>query len=240
MAPNTDVVFTSQADLMARDVAAELRTQLGGSDSAAPNLGETLKWYSIPAELILISRPDGSMTWRGLSASGDARAVDLLSTAMDSARRHGNGLMLWPDGFAADSIVLRLSLLPKSFRDASPFTPRSSRRDRFLAFTMLTPVESPSLPKGQLHVRYPSYNEQHRVKGYIITRFVVDTSGKAIMSTFKDLWPADKPRLSGALDRDYTDFVMAVREGVSQQTFTPARVGSCPVPQIVQWPVEFR
>ena len=239
MAPHTSEMFTSQADLIAHDVALELRTKLGGSESAAPDIGASIKWYAIPAELIVVARHDGSMAWRGVSASGDSAAVTMLSTALDSVRRKGGALMLWPEGDAMDSIVMRLSLLDHHFRDDVPATAAPSKVRRFLAFSMLTPVESPALPKGRLHVNYPNYNEQHRISGYLITQFIVDTTGRAIMSTFHDLWPQGKPRLSGALNSYYTDFVSAVREGIAAQTFTPARKGSCLVRQMVQQPVEF-
>ncbi|HMI58462.1 MAG TPA: hypothetical protein VK511_10465 [Gemmatimonadaceae bacterium] len=239
MAPHTNETLVAQAELIAQDVALELRTKLGGSESAAPDIGATIIWYAIPAELIVVARPDGSMAWRGVSASGDSTAVTLLSTALDSVRRKGGALMLWPEGYAADSIVLRLSLLQKYFIEEAGAAPTQSKVRRFLAFTMLTPMESPALPKGRLHVTYPNYNEQHRISGYLLTQFVVDTNGKAIMSTFRDLWPESKPRLSGALNNYYTDFVAAVREGVAAQSFTPAHRGSCAVRQIVQLPVEF-
>jgi hypothetical protein len=239
MAPQTDATLTSQADLIASDVASVLRTQLGGSDSAAPDIGQKIKWYSIPAELILVAREDGSMTWRGTSLSGDAGAVALLSTAMDSARRHGSAVMLWPEGFAADSIVLRLSLLPKLFAPQPSPPAATGTRMRFLVFTMLAPLETPALPKGDLNIKYPTYNEQHRVTGQTITQFVVDTNGKAVMSTFRDVWPANKPRLSGALEGYYADFIRAVREGVAAETFSPAHTGSCITPQVVQLPVNF-
>lgn len=239
MDSSTIETFTAQADLLAHDVAAELRSQLGGSETAAPQIGASVKWYSIPAELIVTARPDGSMTWRGLSASGDPGAVYVLSAALDSARHHGEAVMLWPDGNASDSVVLRLSLLPRAFKEIGSVPAKKAKHIRFLSFTIMEPVESPALPIGIPKVRYPASSEQHRVTGYLIAQFVVDTNGKAVMSTFKDLWPANQPRLSGSLQDYYSQFVNAVRDGVSTESFTPARVGSCTVPQTVQMPVAF-
>lgn len=237
--PASGETFTPQADLLAHDVAAELRLQLGGSETAAPQIGPAVKWYSLPAELIVTARPDGSMTWRGLSASGDPDAVYVLSAALDSARHHGTAVMIWPDGYVADSLVLRLSLLPRVFDEIGSVRDSKSKRIRFLSFTIMKPVESPALPKGIPKVRYPTYGEQHGVSGSLIAQFVVDTNGRAVMSTFKDLWPASQPRLSGSLQGYYTQFVEAVREGVSRESFTPARVGACTISQIVQMPVKF-
>lgn len=239
MALQTEATLTSQADLIASDVAAELRKQLGGSETETPNTGDRIKWNSIPAELILVARPDGSMTWRGTSLFGDAAAVRLLSTAMDSVRRHGSGLLIWPDGYAADSLVVRLSLLPKVFRDDSPGPPATLNRMRFHVFTMPYAVESPALPRGELHVNYPPVNERLRISGNILVQFVVDTSGRAAMSTFRAVWPSDQPQRARALDGYYDEFVQAIREGIASETFTPARLGSCPVTQMVKWPVKF-
>jgi hypothetical protein len=231
--------LTTQADLIAHDVAAELRKQIGGSESTAPQAGASVKWYSLPAELVITARPDGSMSWRGLSATGHPAAVTLLSAAMDSARAHGEGVMIWPEAYTADSIVLRLSLLSGRLDGNVPTSVRRSRRIRFLAFTIMNPVSSPVLPPNKSNVRYPFYNEQHGVSGSLLAQFVVDTNGKAIMSTFKDLWPADVPRLTDVKQNYYDDFVKAVRDGVSKETFTPARVGSCVVRQVVDFPVKF-
>jgi hypothetical protein len=179
------------------------------------------------------------MKWRGLSASGDAAAVTLLSTAMDSARRHGSALMLWPDGNAADSIIVRLSLLPESFFDESPASTTTLTRLRFRAFTIPYPDLSPARPKGRLEVFLPNFGG-HRVEGRTLTQFVVDTSGKAIMSTFKDIYPAGSSPLSDEFKDHYTEIIQAVRAGVAAESFTPARVGSCPAQQMVKLPVEFR
>ena len=207
--------------------------------SIAPQVGAAVKWYALPAELIVTARSDGSMTWRGLSATGNPAAVKILSAALDSVRHRGEGVMIWPDGFAADSIIVRLSLLSGSFDSDGPKLPHRSKARHFLAFTIMHPAMSPALPKVMPDVRYPLYSERHGVTGYLVTQFVVDTNGRAVMSTFRDLWPSNLPRLDDDKQEYYDTFLAAVRDGVAKETFTPARVGSCMVPQRVQFPVAF-
>ena len=49
-------------------------------------------------------------------------------------------------------------------------------------------VEKPALPReGNPNPKYPSMLESSRVEGEVLAQFVVDTSGKADMSTFKVL-----------------------------------------------------
>jgi protein TonB len=86
---------------------------------------------------------------------------------------------------------------------------------------------------------YPRYSETHRVSGTLLVQFVVDTSGRADMSTFHDLWPSNKPRLTGELGDYYAQFVAAVRDYAEKAKFTPARVGACKLRQMVQMPIEF-
>ncbi len=240
MVPRTDSSITLEADLIARDVAAELRTMLGGSDSVVPDAAAHVKWYSVPAELIVTARPDGQMSWRGVSRSGDSSATRLLATALDSARRHGAALIMWPDGNAADSLVVRLSLLPADFHEAQGFDSLYRKRLKFKAFTVSIPTESPALPidRGR-QPTYPKYNKTHRVSGELIAQFVVDTSGRAIMSSFRDIWPSDTPRPTGELEYYYNEFLASIRKFEAGEKFTPARVGTCKVRQIVQAPFKF-
>jgi hypothetical protein len=241
MPPNTPPAFMVQAELLAKEVDVQLRTILGGSESAVPDGDSSITSNSVPAELVVIARSDGRMTWREHSYSGDTSATRLLSAALDSARHRGEALMIWPEGYAADSIDFRLSLLPDGFRAARGFDSTYKGRMAFGAFALRVPKYAPALPvKGSGDIVYPHNNEFRHVTGQVIARFVVDTAGRAEMSTFHDVWPADKPRLDGPLGRYYDDFVNALRDYATKAKFTPARVGSCTVRQWVEMPVYFQ
>ncbi len=70
-------------------------------------------------------------------------------------------------------------------------------------------------------------------------QFVVDSTGRAITSTIHDLWPKETPRLGGEKKRYYDDFVYEVSKWERRLQFAPARVGQCPMSQLVQQPVVF-
>lgn len=52
-------------------------------------------------------------------------------------------------------------------------------------------------------------------------------------------WPADKPRLTGQMGREYDSFVQVVIRSLGNTRFTPAMLGGCAVPQFVQQPFQF-
>ena len=229
-----------QADLMAQDVANELDTLIktmkaeGIPDSSMPT------WRSVPSQLVVVAHADGSITRRGVSPNGDRGATALLEKAFDAARAHEHARIIWPDGYAAQSLVVHLALEPGSPTVDGPVARFASTRPRFAAFALPYPTESPALPReGNRVPRYPQSAEMRRVTAYVLLQFVVDTLGRAVPSTVHDLWPASKPRLTGELGQYYQDFVHSVEQALPSWKFYPARIGSCPVRQIVQLPVAF-
>jgi hypothetical protein len=240
MPAHTDSSLTTQADLMAQDVAADLRTLLGAQGDDVPNADSLFSWYTVPSQLIVVAHADGSMTRRIRTAGRDSTAALLFARAFDSARAQATALMLWPENFAADSVVVRLTLVPSFVDNKHDVVTTEGRRVRFAAFYLSAPMETPALPKlHQGQPRYPFFNQQNRVTGTLILQFVVDTNGRADSTTIHDLWTPGVPRLTGELDRYYRDFVRTTSTWVKHIHFYPARVGSCPVRQIVQFPFRF-
>ena len=113
MMPLTDTAFTLQADLMAQDVAMELRALIDSTHSAMPNADGKLTWYAVPAQIVVTVHADGSESWRVKSADGDSSAARLLGAAFDSAQAHGTARIIRPNGARADSMLVRLSLSPR-------------------------------------------------------------------------------------------------------------------------------
>jgi hypothetical protein len=241
MAPHTANTFATQAELLAQEVDVRLRTMLGGSESNVPDAPSTMHWLAVPAELAIVAHSDGSMTWRGFTASGDSSAVLLLSAALDSARKHDGALMIWPDDHAPDSIDFRLSLLQAGFQSARGFDSTYKAQMGFVAFALREPTLVPALPiNDRLDIVYPNNNQFRHVTGQLIVEVVVDTTGRAEMSTFRDVWPADKPRLTGALGQYYNDFLSAIRTYAAKAKFVPASIGGCTIRQWIRIPVKFQ
>ena len=67
----------------------------------------------------------------------------------------------------------------------------------------------------------------HEVEGTVLAQFVVDTTGRADVSTFT------------ALRSDNALFTSAVRAALGRMRFLPAEVGGRKVPQLVQQPFQF-
>ena len=86
---------------------------------------------------------------------------------------------------------------------------------------------------------YPSGPLMGSATGRVILQFVVDTTGRADMSTLRDIWPSDKPRLEGRLGSYYASFVKAARTAIAKSTYDPARIGGCKVRQVVQQPFTY-
>ncbi|MBA2685418.1 MAG: energy transducer TonB [Gemmatimonadaceae bacterium] len=89
-------------------------------------------------------------------------------------------------------------------------------------------VEKPALARGgNPSPRYPSVLESSRVEGTVLAQFVVDTLGRAEMSTFK------------ILDSSNDLFSASLERALSTWRFYPAEAGGHRVKQIVQLPLKF-
>lgn len=89
-------------------------------------------------------------------------------------------------------------------------------------------VEKPALARdGNPAPRYPSMLESSRVAGEVVAQFVVDTTGKADMATFR------------ILQSNNELFSAALESVIPRWRFLPAEAGGRKVKQIVQVPVRF-
>jgi protein TonB len=90
-------------------------------------------------------------------------------------------------------------------------------------------VEKPVLAReGNPGPTYPSMLESARIEGEVLAQFVVDTAGRADMSTFK------------ALKATNDLFTASVRNVLPRMRFYPAEVGGRKVKQLVQMPFVFK
>lgn len=89
-------------------------------------------------------------------------------------------------------------------------------------------VEKPALAKdGNPNPKYPSMLESSRVEGNVLAQFVVDTTGRADMSTFKILQASNEL------------FGSSLKSVLPSWRFFPAEAGGHKVKQIVQLPIKF-
>jgi protein TonB len=89
-------------------------------------------------------------------------------------------------------------------------------------------VEKPVvMAPGTTGPAYPDMLRSAGIEGTVLAQFVVDTTGRAEMSTFK------------ALKSDNALFETAVKNALQRMRFLPAEVGGRKVKQLVQQPFQF-
>jgi hypothetical protein len=240
MSPVTDTAITLQADLMAQDVAEELRALVDSTHGAMPNADGKLPWYSVPAQIIVTVHADGPESWRENNADGNSSVAQLIGAALDSARAHKSTRILFPEGTHSDSMLVRLSLMPKYTGYAEQNPEGAKHETKFGVFYLAEPDVTLALPKPDWPPPdYPSANESARVQGDVLIEFIVDSTGRTDPNSFRDIWPADKPRLHGYEAQYYDAFVSSLRKWEKILTFEPMRIGGCPVRQTVRLPLTF-
>ena len=90
-------------------------------------------------------------------------------------------------------------------------------------------VEKAVVPlSGNPKPEYPSMLQSGHVEGEVLAQFVVDTTGRVDMSTFRALRATDEL------------FVQSVRRSLAQWKFVPAEAGGVKVRQLVQMPLTFK
>ena len=232
--------LTTQADLMAQQVAELMRTRMGGSAESLANGDGVVGTGSEPAELFVIAHPDGSVQRYAKSLTGDTTGTTRLMSGFDAARANGDALFVWPDDYHADSIVLRLTLRSLPVTHEGSLMVQYQAHPAFGVFLISEYTFAPALAKPNNPTpQYPFMEQLRHVGAGLMLEFVVDTSGRVVPGTIRDLWPPDKPKLKNELLRYYEGFVDASETAVASWKFYPARKGTCHVPQIVQLPIQY-
>ena len=240
LSDSSSSALSAQADLMARDIAEQIRATIGGTSDELPRVDGRVTFAAVPSELIVTMRSNGGASVQAESESGDSTATTILAKAFEDVRNRGEGLILWPSGYVADSLIVRLVLMPSVLRPDGTEVAYVSAHNQFGVFRVIEPMETPALVKpGNPPPQYPPTVESHDERVQLVMRYVVDTTGRAERATIRDVWPADTPRLAGYLARDYQAFLESTKRAIAYWYFTSARVDSCPVKQVLQMPLAF-
>lgn len=238
--------------LIAEAVATHVRAALGAPADSVPR-GDSLfvtsrrdsagpdVWLGgiSGAGLRVVARRDGTLRWSPMQQA-TSPVTALLDRALTEAKQ-GDETFIVPDAFTADSIPFTLDYHEEYGIEGGRVVARAGGPASLVAFTRRVAVEkqAASVP-GTLRVAYPaSARGSGSVSAAVQLSFVVDTSGRAVASTIHDIWPQDRPRLTGELGDYYREFVRAGTEGVLRGRFYPAEIGGCKVKQLVLLPVTF-
>ena len=229
------------ADTLALHVAAMVRSSLSESTTTLPEGEALLQWREVGGAVRVVAHRDGRFTvWTppepgdSLRAASRQLLVRSLAALSDAGRKFG-----WPADVAGDSATFDLE---QRWADVTP----DGTLQPLLVSTAAMPMFSMAMPRSQEvvvryapHVTYPPEERGSRIEGVIILEFVVDSAGRVETNTVHDGWPADRPRLTGWSGSHYQAFVNTAKLALGSAHFDPARVGGCPVKQVVQWPFTF-
>jgi hypothetical protein len=230
-------------DLLMQSVATHLRRSLGTEGGRLPAADSVVDWYHLGASLVLAVYPDGRFAWRPeperlLNDGGGRPGRQLIERALVVARDSAERVYT-PDSAIRDSMLFRVSYTRPDVSEGGKVEPLHVRV-AFPVFSVPVPWMTPALAIQQPRVRYPAESRDGGVEGNLILQFVIDTAGRAVMSTVRDLWPSRQPRLTGDKARYYQEFVEAAIDAVERTRFQPARIGGCPINQLVQLPFAFQ
>jgi hypothetical protein len=233
--------FRLQADLMAQDIAAELRKLLGASGDTIPTADTTFVWYSVPTALTVVAHSNGEMSARPLGAIGDSAATLLLLRAYNVARAQSEAFIAWPDGHVGDSLVLHLELRPEYVGDKPRLMEPGKVIRKFVAFYLTEPERVSAFQLlGQGIPVYPAREEMNRLEGEVLLQFIIDSTGRVERESIHDPWPVDKPYPRGYSATIYEDFARSAKSWIRDLRFSPARIGTCLVSQAALLPLRFK
>ena len=254
VASRADTVAGSSLLLIAESVAGRIRTTLGAAPDSVPDGARVLaalrshvasdttvsraRTRVDSAALRVVARRDGSLRWAPVLTPPSPPTL-LLESGLTAAKEAGE-IFLPAELFAADSIVFTLHYLYRYDVVGGRVRPRAFGPATLAAFTLRTPVEKQAAVAAPITVHYPTSSIMGRAEGVVIVQFVIDTTGRAMASTVHDVWPKDRPRLTGDLGEYYQAFFAATKEAIARGQFTPAEIAGCKVRQLVQQPFTYR
>ena len=243
VADSTQRAVLPIGDLLADLAAARVRRRLGGSTDTLPRGDALMSWQDTDEWLSVTLHRDGTFRWRPLGDSTATRppagGAAVLAQALAELEAEEQRLF-WPDELPGDSVRFELHLHHPIVGDDGTATLPSLR----LAIPLLTlPVPSTTAVAPRRTTRpatYPDGALRGGAEGTVILQFVVDTAGRVEPESVREMWPATLPRLTGALADHYDDFLRSTMRTVRRAEYEPARVGGCPVRQLVQQAFAFK
>jgi TonB family protein len=173
--------------------------------------------------LAIADRRANSPTALATMLSESTTQLERRILAMRPSRRRLTRTTTFVGAFvAASAIVLACSVQSETAPTAP--APKMNRNPSYFEFQ----VEKQAAPMpGNAPARYPDALRAAAVEGQVDAQFVVDTTGRVVMSTFKVLKSSD------------VLFTNSVKSALADMKFYPAEVGSRKVRQLMQMPFVF-
>jgi hypothetical protein len=186
--------------------------------------------------LHLVAYKDGRVVIvRRDSISVVAAAASLVAKALDSMSTLGQ--LEWSADSTRDSARFDVAFVRPVVDSAGHVGMPTHKRAAVAVFSVFAPWEqNAQLRSGQSPPAYPPGAQLQGYEGTVLLKFLVDSSGRAVMSTVQDVWPKEKPRWTARDSSAYRSFLKETVQAIGRLEFDPARIGGCPVRQLVQMP----
>jgi len=236
---DTMAAINAQVELVAERIAVAARSALGARHDDIPFVDLFGVWphrvLRLPFVVVLHREQPG--TWRSDTTS-DTMSAKLIGFYEHVLRSipPDSLWMIWPDGYAPDSVEFRLTLMSGK----GDVRRMATENSMFAVFSTKGISEQPALLKeDQRPPRYPPDADHQHIAGFVLLQFVVGTDGRADPGTLKVLRPAADTLRASPLAHYYQEFVVASEDAVRNLRFYPARIGGCAVRERVQFPFTF-
>ena len=227
------------AELLLQEVATRLQTLLGAKPGYLPEGEPTVTWRSLGLPLFVKAYRGGRITPGVPVGRADAAAAAVLARALDLVLPEASPF-LWGADSLRDSVSFQIELAWPTVDSTGKVTPLQLKHTGVPLFSVAHPWERQVWPKADN--RGPRYPEAARSAGYealVKMQFIIDTSGRAVPSSMRDLWPDTLPPLQGEQRRVYEAFVEEVRRVLPAMRFYPAEIGGCKTAQQAVMPFMF-
>lgn len=225
------------ADIFVQSVGQRLRVLLHEHGDTLPAGEPAITWRGIAdgARLVVRMVRDSEPVYELMAPDADSVAGAMLLAAAQVASDSGEA-PFWPENFHGDTLVFEVSF---ALTAAGETRLPDYGRAAFPAFSVMFPPETPAGHPTTSTLEYPEDLLRMGVTGVVIVTFIVDTTGRAIPSSIRDVWASSQKRPTSESPAYYNEFVRSVLTWVKTATRTPARLGGCPVPQLTTQPVTF-
>lgn len=234
---STDPRVGKMADIFAQSVAQRLRLMLHQRGDTLPAGEPTITWRTIAPHLSLnvTAYRSERTTYTLLTPHFDSVAAAMLLHASRDAEDADEGVF-WPSGMPGDSLNFGLS-----FALSTPGTVQLSNPERPASpvFSVMFPPVTPAKFIGESSPDYPAAARMIGATGVVIVEFQVDSTGHTTPGTAREIWGSTQKHPTGELLAYYNEFLHSVFDWLPTATFAPARVGGCPVSQLVKEPFTF-
>ncbi len=228
--------LTQMADEFTQSLAQHMRTRLSAHGDTLPAGEPLIGWRDVENHIAL--RVTASRTGPAsftLSQAPHSITDSLLLEAARAAQLSGEGVF-WPSDPEADSLAFGVGVVLSA---QGKLSPGGTYRYAFPVFSVMAPPETPAVLTAGSYPEFPAGADQLGATGVVVVQFRIDSAGHVAARSIREEWPASQPRPTGALLSAYTDFLQAVMSWLPAAEFTPARIGSCPVSQVVQQSFSF-